>query len=191
MWHKGWMGGVGRRSAGKARRVGPASGPGAPARGWARRAYGWTVERMGVTRAFIVRGAYGLGATVLLAGGAVLLAGCSSGGAGAGTSGASEAVGSGATCGTTRTAADVPVVIKVVEGTVSCTTALRIENEYAAMIRDGQVAGNGGGAPVTISGWTCQGYNTPDLLKTGDASQCHTGTAMILAVLPVPTPTAS
>ncbi|HEY6294572.1 MAG TPA: hypothetical protein VIX15_02825 [Streptosporangiaceae bacterium] len=85
----------------------------------------------------------------------------------------------------------MPVVIKVVKGTVSCATALRIENEYAAKIRDGQVAGNGGGAPVTISGWTCQSYNTPDLLKTGDASQCHTGTAMILAVLPVPAPTAS
>jgi hypothetical protein len=169
------------------------------ARGRARRAYGWTVERTGVTRAFIVRGACGLGAAALLAGGAVLLSGCSSGGPGAGASGASGASGaavasgtsgSGATCGTTRTAADVPVVIKVVKGTVSCATALRIENEYAARIRDGQVAGNGGGAPVTISGWTCQGYNTPDLLKTGDASQCHTGTAMILAVLPVPTPTA-
>jgi len=85
----------------------------------------------------------------------------------------------------------VPVIIKLVKGTVSCATALRIENEYAARIRDGQVAGNGGGAPVMISGWTCRSYNTPDLLKTGDASQCHTGTAMILAVLPVPTPTAS
>jgi hypothetical protein len=147
-----------------------------------------------VTRAFIVRGAYRLGAAALLAGGAVLLAGCSSGGPGAGASGeagAAGASGSGATCGTTRTAADVPVIIKIVKGTVSCATALQIENEYAARIRDGQVAGTGGGAPVTISGWTCQSYNTPDLLKTGDASQCHTGTAMILAVLPVPTPTAS
>jgi hypothetical protein len=122
----------------------------------------------------------GLGAAVLLASGAVLLAGCSSGSAAAG-----------ATCGTTRTAADVPVVIKVVKGTVSCTMALQIENEYAALIRDGQVAGNGGGAPVTISGWTCQGYNTPDLLRTGNVSQCHTSTARILAVLPVPTPSAS
>jgi hypothetical protein len=131
---------------------------------------------------------------MLLAGGAVLLAGCSSGGPGAGasgTSGTSGVFGSGATCGTTRTAADVPVTIKIVRGTVSCATALSIENEYAAKIRDGQVAGNGGGAPVTISGWTCQSYNTPDLLRTGDASQCHTGTAMIVAVLPVSTPTAS
>jgi len=85
----------------------------------------------------------------------------------------------------------VPVIIEVVKGTVSCATALRIENDYATKIKDGQVAGNGGGAPVTVGGWTCQSYNTPDLLKTGDASQCHTGTAMILAVLPVPTPTAS
>jgi hypothetical protein len=147
-----------------------------------------------VTRAFIVRGAYGLGAAALLAGGAMLLVGCSSGGPGAGASGASGASGtsgSGATCGTAHTAADVPVIIKLVKGTASCATALRIENEYAARIRDGQVAGTGGGAPVMISGWTCQSYNTPDLLKTGDASQCHTGTAVILAVLPVPTPTAS
>ena len=128
---------------------------------------------------------------MLLAGGAVLLAGCSSGGPGTGASGTSGASGSGVICGTTRTAADVPVIIKVVKGTVSCATALRIENDYATKIRDGQVAGNGGGAPVTVGGWTCQSYNTPDLLKTGDASQCHTGTAMILAVLPVPTPTAS
>jgi hypothetical protein len=147
----------------------------------------------GATSAFIVRGACGLGAAALLAGGAVLLAGCSSGGPGAGASGTAGSAGSagfGATCGTTRTAGDVPVIIKVVKGTVSCATALRIENQYAARIRDGQVAGNGGGAPVTISGWTCQSYNTPDLLKTGDASQCHTGTATILAVLPVPTPAA-
>jgi hypothetical protein len=149
-----------------------------------------------VTRAFIVRGAYGLGAAALLAGGAILLAGCSSGGLGAGASGtagaagAAAASGAGATCGTARTAADVPVIIKLVKGTASCATALRIENEYAARIRDGQVAGTGGGAPVMISGWTCQSYNTPYLLRTGDASQCHTGTAVILAVLPVPTPTA-
>jgi hypothetical protein len=145
----------------------------------------------GPTRAFLVRRGRVLAAAVLLAGGIALLAGCSSGGPGVGTSGAAEASGSGVTCGTTRTAADVPVVIKVVKGTVSCATALRIENDYATKIRDGQVAGNGGGAPVPVGGWTCQSYNTPDLLKTGDASQCHTGTAMILAVLPVPTPTAS
>jgi hypothetical protein len=120
---------------------------------------------------------------VLLAGGAVLLAGCSSGGPGAGVSGA------GATCGTTRTAADVPVIIKVVRGTVNCGTALKVEGQYAAMIRAGQVRGTGGGAPVTVSGWTCQGYNTPEMLQTGNASQCHTNTATILAVLPVPTPT--
>ena len=121
------------------------------------------------------------GVAVLLAGGAVLLAGCG-GGQGAGV---------GATCGTTRTAAGVPVIIKVAKGAVNCGMALKVEDEYAAMIRDGQVAGTGGGAPVTVSGWTCQGYNTPVLLRTGNASQCHTSTAMILAVLPVPTPTAS
>ena len=69
-----------------------------------------------------------------------------------------------ATCGTASTAAGVPVTIEVSKGT-------------------------GGGAPVAVSGWTCQGYSTPQILQTGDASQCHTSTAEILAVLPTPTAT--
>jgi hypothetical protein len=119
-------------------------------------------------------------AAALLATGAAGLAGCSS--SGRGTQGA------GATCGTARTAADVPVIIKVIKGAVDCGTAMRVENEYAAKIRAGQVPGNGGGAPVTVSGWICQGYPTPEVLSTGNASQCHTGSAAILAVLPVPAP---
>ncbi len=132
----------------------------------------------GPTRAFRTVGAPGMAALAAV----VVLAGCS-GGPGAGGSGV------GATCGTTRTAADVPVVIKVAKGTVNCGTAVKVEEEYAAMIRDGQVQGTGGGAPVMVNGWTCQGYNTPEMISTGNASQCHTSTAMILAVLPVPTPT--
>jgi hypothetical protein len=138
------------------------------------------VEREGIGRAAgdgWIRVARVVG---LAAGGVVLLAG----GAGCSTAGA----GVGATCGTTRTAADVPVVIKVTEGTVSCGTAMQVENEYAAKIRAGQVRGNGGGAPVAVSGWTCQGYPTTEVLSTGNASQCHTGSAAIVAVLPVPTP---
>ena len=121
---------------------------------------------------------YGVaGSLALLAGGAGLLAGC-----------ASTAAGPGASCGTTHTAANVPVVIKVAKGTVNCGTALQVENEYAAKVRDGQVRGNGGGAPVAVGGWTCQGYPTPEVLSTGNASQCHTGSAAIVAVIPVPTP---
>jgi hypothetical protein len=119
----------------------------------------------------------------LLAGGAGLLAGCGStpaAGAGPGTS-----------CGTTRTAADVAVIIKVTKGTVDCGTALWVENEYAAKIRAGQVRGNGGGAPVAVSGWTCQGYPTPEVLSTGTASQCHTSRAAIVAVLAAGTPAAT
>jgi hypothetical protein len=109
-----------------------------------------------------------------------LLAGCASA--------AAAGAGPGTSCGTTRTAANVPVIIKVAKGTVNCGTALRVENEYAAKIRAGQVQGNGGGAPVAVSGWTCQGYPTPEVLSTGNASQCHTSSATIVAVLPVPTP---
>ena len=92
----------------------------------------------------------------------------------------------GATCGNTHTAAGVPVVIKVAKGSVNCKTALQVENEYAARISGGQVPGNGGGAPVVVSGWTCQGYDTPEVLRTGNASQWRSGGNAILAVLPVP-----
>ncbi len=120
----------------------------------------------------------GLGA----AGGGCLVTGCSSGPAPATA---------GATCGSTHTAAGVPVVIKVAKGSVDCAIAMQVENEYAARISGGQVPGNGGGAPVTVNGWTCQGYATPEVLSTGNASQCHDGSATILAVLPVPTATST
>jgi hypothetical protein len=78
------------------------------------------------------------------------------------------------------------VVIKVARGSVACQTALDVENAYAARITAGQVRGNGGGAPVTVSGWTCQGFSTPEVLSTGNASRCRHGGTTILAVLAVP-----
>jgi len=136
------------------------------------------VEREGERRV-----ARAVGSLALLAGGAGLLVGCASA--------AAAGAGPGASCGTTRTAANVPVIIKVTKGTVPCGTALQVENEYAAKIRAGQVQGNGGGAPVAVNGWMCQGYPTPQVMSTGNASQCHTSSAAIVAVLPVPTPTST
>lgn len=92
----------------------------------------------------------------------------------------------GSACGTTRTGANVPVVIKVFRGTVNCATALSVENAYASLLKSGQIRGNGGGAPVTVRGWTCQGYPTPEVLKTGNASQCHTADAEVVAVIKLP-----
>jgi hypothetical protein len=45
---------------------------------------------------------------------------------------------------------------------------------------------NGGGAPVTVDGWTCEAYPTPQVLRTGDASECHTASAEVVAVLSLP-----
>ena len=135
------------------------------------------MERDGVRRALFG----GLGALGALGVCACLVTACSS---------APPTAGTAAACGNTQTAAGVPVIIKVAKGSVNCKAAMRVENEYAAKIKAGQVVGNGGGAPVVVSGWTCQGYNTPEVLSTGNASQCHTGSATILAVLPVSTPTA-
>jgi hypothetical protein len=111
------------------------------------------------------------------------LAACSSGPPSPGATGTS--------CGTTRTAANVPVDITVAKGTVNCATVLRVERSYATMIADGDVQGTGGGAPVTIGGWTCQGYATPEVLRTRDASECHTASAEVVAVLAEPSPAPS
>jgi hypothetical protein len=80
----------------------------------------------------------------------------------------------------------VPVVIKVAKGTVDCPTAMRVEQSYATLLKAGDIRGNGGGAPVAVNGWTCQGYPTPQVLRTGAASECHTATAEVVAVLALP-----
>lgn len=105
---------------------------------------------------------------------AALLAGCSFGPAPGAT---------GTTCGHTRTAVNVPVVIMVARGTVDCASALRVEAGYAAAIRAGDLQGNGGGAPVAVDGWTCESYPTHEVLRTGNASECHTASAEVVAVL--------
>jgi hypothetical protein len=106
---------------------------------------------------------------------------------------ASETTNTQASCGATRTGADVPVIIEVTKGNVSCPAALSVERAYAADIRKGDLKGNGGGAPIQVNGWSCQGYSTPKVLSTGDASECHSGSSEILAVLDVPSsnPTSS
>ena len=109
------------------------------------------------------------------------VAGCSSG----------KAAGAGTNCGATRTGVNVPVIITVAEGTVDCATAMRVERGYAASIREGDLRGNGGGSPVSVDGWTCQAYPTPEVQRTGDASECHTASAEVLAVLALPSTSTS
>jgi hypothetical protein len=89
-------------------------------------------------------------------------------------------------CGAGRTAANVPIEIEVNHGQVSCSVALAVEKDYAAAIVAGQAPGNGGGGPVTVSGWKCQGFATPELLKTGDVSKCGKDGMQILAILKSP-----
>ena len=99
-----------------------------------------------------------------------------------------------ATCGTTRTAVNVPVIIEVEKGAAACSLAMRIQDAYTAEVRAGRVQGNGGGAPVRVDGWTCQGEDTPTIVQTGEASQCHRGGTEIVAVLNLkaaPTPSGS
>jgi hypothetical protein len=89
-------------------------------------------------------------------------------------------------CGTTRTAAGVPVEIEIEHGPVPCPAALAVERDYAREVASGQVPGNGGGAPVTVRGWLCKGFTTPQVLATGQTSACRKGSARILAVLKMP-----
>jgi hypothetical protein len=143
-------------------------------------------------------------AVVLCLAGGGLAAGCSAASgassspapeAGAAVSGAPQPTPSGKACGNTRTGAGVPVIVKVTKGDVDCATAMRIENAYAALVKHGALQGNGGGAPLSVSGWTCQGYPTPQVLATGAASECHTASTELVAVLALPatssTPSAS
>jgi hypothetical protein len=121
------------------------------------------------------------GAAAVLAAGAVLVA------AGAGGCARGPAAGAtGTSCGETRTGVNVPVAIMVAKGPVDCAAAIRVEQGYAAAIRSGRLRGNGGGAPVTVDGWTCQAYPTAQVLRTGDASECHTASAEVVAVLVLP-----
>jgi hypothetical protein len=115
-------------------------------------------------------GAAVLGVPVLV----MLLAGCAAGPAPGAT---------GTACGHTRTAVDVPVVIMVARGTVNCATAVRVEAGYVAAIKAGDLRGNGGGAPAAVDGWTCESYPTQEVLRTGDASECHTTSTEVVAVL--------
>jgi hypothetical protein len=89
-------------------------------------------------------------------------------------------------CGTGKTAADVPVEIEVDRGQVPCSTAMQVEVDYAKAIASGLAPGNGGGGPVKVSGWTCQGLDTPQLLKTGETSKCVKDSHEIVAVLKSP-----
>lgn len=89
-------------------------------------------------------------------------------------------------CGTTTTAAGVAVQIEVARGTVACPAALRVETAYARALAAGLAPGNGGGGPVTVSGWTCQGLDTPAALKTGEASRCGRAGSQIVAMLKSP-----
>jgi hypothetical protein len=80
----------------------------------------------------------------------------------------------------------VPVIVKVTKGSVDCATAMRVQASYAALVKRGALQGNGGGAPLAVRGWTCQGYPTPQVLATGAASECHTASAELVAVLALP-----
>ena len=87
------------------------------------------------------------------------------------------------TCGTSRTAVNVPVTIEVERGSASCPLAMRIQSAYTGLVRSGRVPGNGGGAPVKVDGWTCQGTDTTTTVQTGEASSCRRGSTEIIAVL--------
>jgi hypothetical protein len=139
---------------------------------------------------------------VLLCLGAALAAGCSAAsgassapgpaaGASASAAAAAQPTPSGKACGSAHTGVGVPVIIKVTKGSVDCATALQVQDSYSAMVAHGALQGNGGGAPLSVSGWTCQGYPTPQVLATGVASECHTTSAELVAVLAMPTATSA
>jgi hypothetical protein len=124
------------------------------------------------------------------------LTGCSAGRAAkpaAATSAAQSPVpaATGQRCGTGKTAAGVPVLVEIGQGPVGCPTAMKIERAYSAALASGDAPGNGGGGPVSVKGWVCVGFDTPEILRTGDTSKCSKGPSEILAVLAMPAGSAS
>jgi len=124
------------------------------------------------------------------------LMGCGAGGSAkpaAATSAAPSPVpaATGHQCGTGKTSADVPILVEIGQGPVGCPAAMKIERDYAAALASGQAPGNGGGGPVSVKGWVCAGFNTPQILRTGDTSKCSKGPSEILAVLAMPSGSAS
>lgn len=121
------------------------------------------------------------------------LPGCAAGASGKPTGGGASPESTATRCGTSHTAAGVPVEVEIQSGTLACQTAIEIETQYSRELASGKVPGNGGGAPVKIRGWVCQGFNTPHVLSTGEASACRKDSTEILAVLPSPSanPTSS
>ena len=86
-------------------------------------------------------------------------------------------------CGASKTAANVPVEVEIYRGTLSCAAAMKVEKNYADAIISGHAPGSGGGGPITVSGWTCQGLPTPEVLKTGDVSKCARHGTEIIEIL--------
>jgi hypothetical protein len=124
------------------------------------------------------------------------LTGCSASGLAKPTAASSAAqspmpAATGHRCGAGKTAAGVPVTVDVGQGAVGCATAMKIEHAYEAALAAGHAPGNGGGGPVSIKGWVCEGFDTPQILRTGDASKCSKGPSEILAVLAMPSGSAS
>jgi hypothetical protein len=133
-------------------------------------------------------------ALAVLAGCALM--GCGTGGPAKRTASTSAAqsplpAATGHRCGRGKTAADVPILVEVGQGPVGCPTAMKIERDYASALASGRAPGNGGGGPLSIEGWVCQGFNTPQILRTGDTSKCSKGPSEILAVLAMPSGSAS
>lgn len=112
-----------------------------------------------------------------------LAAGCGPSTSGASSGRSARTAAQPVACGTASTAAGVKVHVEIAKGHVPCDTALTIEQRYAEAVRSGRVPGNGGGAPVKIKGWTCQGFPTPVVDRTGVTSKCVRAGAEILAVL--------
>jgi len=72
-------------------------------------------------------------------------------------------------CGTTKTAANVPVRIHVQRGSVKCKTAMTVEPRLRQRHRAGRNPVTAAAARSKIDGWDLPGLATPDVLRTGNA----------------------
>ena len=72
-------------------------------------------------------------------------------------------------------------------GTVGCRGLPAVEQGHQPRNRTATCAERRR-APVAVNGWNCESYPTPQVLRTRDASECHTANGELLALLSLPIP---
>lgn len=92
----------------------------------------------------------------------------------------------GVDCGTVKTPAGISADLKVTQGKVDCPQAVSVYRTYFGDLAKGAAPGQGGGGSVTVQGWNCDSYPTPQMQQTGKGGYCSKAGATVTAYITAP-----